>query len=979
MPAKRAGLVDRCREALSAGRPVAICAAPGMGKTTLCKQIALEYEQQRRVTDYRSLEGLEGRRLVAELRRVTRKVTRPRKSSISLMVFDDVPSLDDCDLERIRGCVTSMRKCGCATVLSFRPEAAQVLEFLSSPFVLSSMDLLVTSGEIARWDGCPDEEAAHHIAMLTGGIPLLVDEARHAALFGRQADSALPGLPEYLASCLRTSLMDEERRLRLAMLLMGKGSMEDVYACVGRVDLDTLRSLVTDEPILGLGSSLRSFCCPDAVTKGPLLAGCENAVRAAAPDLQETMVRVAALLLARGDARRAAFALRCCEDGAPKRDLVLEWPAELIECGELRLVRDVIRRADGSRDVDPDRFLLASSMVRSIDGDDAGARTRLAAVSPEGKGLRSWMQARALYVACLAKKVLITDDREDVICEDGLVGSGEGCSGDPLARAFLLHADVRVLVARGRVEEAYRRLLVGAARLDGNTFSSALLHEDMVLVGTLVGDMTVLDDASSEDSSTDFLMASGFGDQLVYQLAEREFLAGLAGESHPNEQADRALRVAARRGDFLVRAEVLLTKALGDVMDGTYPRAYVLAGQALETAEHLGARHLGGMSAAVEGLVEMCLDSTADLARLEEYRDWSGDVADLEAVMGVARCRQEGRCRRIQRAGRCPAAALPLLLIAIRSCDEVSDLVREVLPEDWLKDIDAFARRWRRLSGGQGDLGLDERPGGDCLEVHMLGGFGVRRNGKSVPKDGWRRKASRTLLELLMVSPQHEASRSLVCEALWPQSDLVTARNNIYSVMSVLRRAIGQRRDGTQFVILDNGYVRMATDCLRCDIDDFRAIAAEVLADDGDDLACVRACCELEGRFPGNIVVPPSDPTGTFAKCHDELAALYADAMIAGSEAAVRIGKATIAVRLARNASSVSPLREDIEECILKALITAGRIQEARSHYEAYARNAIAEAGVPPSTRLRRMVREMCEGGGETGWEYYEDDEYRDS
>ena len=75
----------------------------------------------------------------------------------------------------------------------------------------------------------------------------------------------------------------------------------------------------------------------------------------------------------------------------------------------------------------------------------------------------------------------------------------------------------------------------------------------------------------------------------------------------------------------------------------------------------------------------------------------------------------------------------------------------------------------------------------------------------------------------------------------------------------------------------------------------------------------------------------------------------------------------------------MSPLREDIEECILKALITAGRIQEARSHYEAYARNAIAEAGVPPSTRLRRMVREMCEGGGETGWEYYEDDEYRDS
>ncbi len=949
-----------------------------MGKTMLCRQVALEYEMEGRVSDYRSLEGLEGKRLVAELRRISRKVTRPRKASVSLMVLDDIPSLDDCDLERIRSCVTSLRRSGCAILLALRPEASQILEYLAEPLVLCSADLVVSTGELVHWDGCPDEEAARHMAMLTGGIPLLVDEARHSAMFGRQADVALPGLPKYLATCLRTSLMDEERELRLAMILMGKGSMEDVYDCVGRIDHETLRALVSDEPVLGLGSSLRSFRCVDAVASGALLPWCESAVRSAAHDLQATMIRVATLLFARGDAKRAAFALRCCKDGDAKWDLVLDWPAELIECGEQSLVRDAIGQM-GEGGAPSDRLLLASSMVRSIDGDDEGARAYLSGVTSEGMGLRPWVQARALYVTCLAYKVLVSDDRADANCEDGMVGSGEGCAGDPIARALLLHADVRVLLAQGRVEDAYRRLLVGVARLDGRTYSSALLHEDMLLVGTLVGDMTVLGDASSGGSSTDFLMTGGFGDQLVYQLAEREFLAGLAGESHPNEQADRALRVAARRGDTLAHAVILLAKSLGDVGRGALPRAYVLAAQALEVSERLGAGYVGGMAVAIEGLAELCLEGTTDLKRLDGYRDWSGGAAELEAVMSAARCRREGRLRRMDCAGRCPAASLPLLLVATRSCGEVSDLVCGVLPEDWLKDIDAFARRWRHVPAGKEDQGPDPQAKGDLLEVHMLGGFGVRRNGKSVPEDGWRRKASRTLLELLMVTPRHEVSRSLVCEALWPQSDLVTARNNIYAVMSVLRKAIGQRRDGTQFVILGNGYVRMATDCLRCDIDDFKALATEALSEGGDDLECVRACCELESKFPGNIVIPPSDPTGTFAKCHDELAALYADAMVAGSEAAVRIGKATVAVRLARNASSASPLREDIEECILKALIAAGRMQEARSHYETYARNAIAEAGVPPSTRLRRMVREMCEGGGETGWEYYEDDEYRDS
>ena len=956
---RRADQVEACLQGLAESHLVAICAASGMGKTALARQVAAEFGGDATPTSVISVDGLTGKRVIQAMKKESRVLKR--RCTTPLLVVDDVPSLDDYDVEHVAHAIHELMDSGTNVLLVLRPESEQIIEALGDVCVLTSSDLLVRSDELSRWGGLVSESESDEVLALTGGIPALVNEARHVGVPDGGSSMDFTGLPALVCTCLRRAIMEDERAMRLAMILLGHGTVSEVESCVRRFDHDIFRSLRDEEPLVGVGNSFRTFRCVGAISDAEPIY-CEEGLKAVSEELQDVVTASARVLLERGDAARAGFALRCCAEPAKRDDTVLSWPGSLINCGELDMVRDAVRRPDGVGAIDPDRLSVAASMVLSVEGRADEAEDALSGVADTARLSLQVAQARALLAACLLGKGRF--DPELSHEDDGspwVIADDPKKAPDKMTRALRRHVLVRLLCLRGRVEDAYRCLLIGSERTDEQLYSSALLCEDATIVGGLMGDVPSLRGTSSHERSLDFLMSGGFGDELVYQIAERESLMGITGQVRDGDQADRALRVASRRGDALVQAYVMVLKALGDIARGSNARAVVLLEQALRETKDMDVPYLRGVSKAARILVGLCVGEEMSEEAQDATRDEKGAVPELEVMAEVARHRRGGSPRRIATHERCPASALPFMMVAACLCGKVSERVRSVLPEGWVRDIDDFATRWEGLGEEvRPVVRAVERRRDDLLDIHMLGGFMVRSRGKDVPDDSWRRRAARTLLELLMIIPQHEVTRELACEVLWPQSDLYTARNNIYAVLTSLRKAIGQKKEGPQFIVADGGVIRVDQDLLHCDLDDFRQAATSVLAEGGDDLRCIRECCELEGRYTGNIAIPPSDPTGIFSKCHRDVAGLYSDAMVAGSEAAMRLGKATVSVRLARNAANIDPLREDVEECVVRALITAGRTREARFHYESYARKIISSMGVPPSSRLRRMVKEMC-------------------
>ena len=84
---------------------------------------------------------------------------------------------------------------------------------------------------------------------------------------------------------------------------------------------------------------------------------------------------------------------------------------------------------------------------------------------------------------------------------------------------------------------------------------------------------------------------------------------------------------------------------------------------------------------------------------------------------------------------------------------------------------------------------------------------------------------------------------------------------------------------------------------------------------------------------------------------------LYADAMVSGADAALRLKRVRTAARLAANALSVDDMREDAVIALVSALRASGRNAEADRRYKRYARRLSLTMGRLPSWRLRQVMR----------------------
>ncbi len=956
----RPHLVQAAVDLLASRGVLVLCAGPGMGKSSLAAQIATSETQMGR--DVRMLRLGDGT-ADDELKRLTRfsrslVVARGNGENVAAIV-EDVPPLDEHDLRRFQRAVAKLVRAGCPLVITLRPEAAQALDDLgTAAAIMRAVRLRVSEAELPSW--------GVHVAWpqafaLTCGVPALVDalaktdaESIAATVAGMGSPSIYDAeLRRQIAASMRSSIMDDERRLRLLMLLLGRGRIEDLEdesGLAGELALD----IAADEPFFGIDITRGSFSLAGWAHLASSPA-CREVLRELAADYQDVVESAVELLVLRDDFGRAGFACAMLSDPAQRARLVLPRAMRYLDAGHVGLVRDAAGYAEGDAQSHPE--LVARAALATLDGDEDACADLLARLPKPSSSLQQDQLALLddLHRACLANRRAVH------------MSAPIGPAQDASSR-FRRHVIIRALMVQGRFREAYDELLGARLGSGSRSLSETLLLADAECLDVLMGE-GIGQDGGPDYAAAELLRRMGLEDLALYHLDFLAAFQALSSREAEVEGQERCLLRAEQRGDKLLLCAMGCIAAIMDMRRASYLRAHLRCLKAGRLAAEVGAPFLQMLAQIVDALSSKPLGEVVAPINVQAAlpRGWQ----ELAGVMGA--CVSDDEAALFQEAQRLPAAGPPvgaevLLDLALHHLGSSSVALGVVLPATWRRAARLTPRAREEVHVERDDLA----PSVDLLEVRLLGGFDVRLGGEQIPLAMWGRGSARALLAALCIAHGHKLSRAEAIEMLWPELDYMRGRNNVYSAVSSIRRTIGQTSTGPQYLLgkeelmLDMAYVR-------CDVDQLEELAVKVLAREGGDLAVMKCCEAIQALYRGDLDIPIAENSQPIVARRSELRELYVDCMVTGAECALELDSVQRAVWFARSARRVDPLREDATALLMRAFARQGRILDARAAYEGYANELLAKASVPPSRSMRELAREVgATRGGEDGDEPFE-------
>ena len=951
----------------SMGKTVFIIAEPGMGKTYLTAQLIEYCDELGYKTHKRSFEDYPSDVACSRVTRYCRDLARKTaQGSRSLVVLDGIAPSDEAESLKEANAIKRLVSAGATVVICLRPEAEQLAEQFHSAVCLRGDDLMyrITYNE-------------SRAAQLTGGIPSLVSALRSDISMG---ESVAYTAPRYMAAVsdlvkktLRTHLPDEEYRIRLAMVLLGAGTIDDVVMVAGRCDIEQFVWLKRDAPLFGIDPARKTFDC-HGLRHVEVLEYCVNALQEAGSAERELVLRACGVLASRGQLRRSAAVCKLCSSRHDYKNACLTWGASYVMSGEAVMVRNAL---DAAR----------------LDGDDLGPKGRMALaavasiVGTSTECAEAFKDTDNLFLSTSNEVRLMRDAYVLRVCRDALkspnqaVGPLAAKIDDAAGMACLDHLRVVRLLASGRFSEAYTLLSNETVMRDPQTIPEMYLCQDLALAAGMTGATLDTKERRLLDAASAFTAHMGVKSVSVYSDAIRAIPEVLMSSETNTSAIEEAAVRAERGGDLFMQAVCLAVCAVVDVRTRALSRAHVRAGRASEIARMLEQEYL---ASAAEFVDAVALELLGESGALRCYCARRGRPEDL-MIVGCATARALGELEEhdgdtvIPAGTPCPKDSLWAIGMLARDCPEIWGMMRELVPPSWPETFRALVlRRSAELEVapdillGIGDYERTVAPGlteGEQLEllepdasqallrINILGGFALEHESEQLGEKVLDRRRARDLVALLALVPGHRIRRYRAIEVLWPHEDYYRGLRRLYESTGEVRRRL-MKFCGANVILSDRtqGSIGLDMSVVSCDLDDFERAARCAVAEDGDDFRVLEHAKRMVNVYANG----PDEHLTTLGqvirdRCQ-ELQTLYVDGAVAAGEAALRLGKAKLAVRYGEDAHRLGDLREDAMILLVRALRAAGRSHEIPDLFRRYSRELVDRRGMPPSNALRRAV-----------------------
>ena len=877
----------------AAPRAIALCAEPDMGADELLSETVALARQRGDKIIWRDFTSVAPNSVSRSLVRLAGLYSAPQQH-VLLGIRDLPPSDEGCVHRQVRA-LRRLVAAGVSVIFTLRPEARQLLEAFPECDVVGVADLLTDVGS-------SDLDVTRGISCLVRALGSASRETQPS----RVPVAYFDVLGDLLRSSLRPSLSDEERRLRLAMALLGSGASEELARLLGPTHVEMLADVREFAPLFGVADDLGEFRCltwsvPDA------LAVCLRDLAPTCALFSDVVQGVMTRLARRGDLERAAAIARLPEcSGA--LSVVVELAMEFVDVGELRLVQRAADAPGSGAGLADLRAVLASLDTRGACSLPAG----------QGGALRLFGDARRLLWGKVPRPMPDGLEREE----------------GPYRR-LAIHARACSLMLGGSFSEALQ-LLVGTDGDGRGSVSGMLLALDGELARILTGGHSERGGKAMRDAE-EFLSHHPLRG-LVGYLRVCEIVSALLEEG--DAELGRLAALHERSGGALVQVVALLAGSVADLREGSAARARVRASLAESVARGFDSDYLGRVARLMGDVSRFALGDELGPGEAQREPD---DLGAVCALVREAMSSEGGPQEQEPSSGAAvPWDALWLVRVLCRGIGQLSERVTGRLPLAWRRAVSSIEPAWPpqarpRPSGGADRREAEgaERPA-SLISVSLLGGFSLRVRGRRVPDAMLERRNIKSMLEYLVLHGGY-AKRFQIVEQVWPDCDYVSGFNRAYQTTSTLRAALTKIDPKADPIVASrtSGEVAVNMAMIDCDVIEFRELAREAV--DSDDAERSLACAKgAEKLYVGDLYLPPADGTGFVAATCLELRGLYADAMVEGSRSALALGHDRTAVRMAENAMRVDDLREDAVTALVRALQACGRGGEARRRRRAF-------------------------------------------
>ncbi|WP_165045203.1 BTAD domain-containing putative transcriptional regulator [Adlercreutzia sp. ZJ138] len=246
------------------------------------------------------------------------------------------------------------------------------------------------------------------------------------------------------------------------------------------------------------------------------------------------------------------------------------------------------------------------------------------------------------------------------------------------------------------------------------------------------------------------------------------------------------------------------------------------------------------------------------------------------------------------------------------------------------------------------------------LHVSLFGGLEVSIGEHRVDPMLFSRRKVRTLLALLVLNGGKEYSRDRLATLLWPDSSPTSARNNLYSIWSTLRKALSVPGGGCPYLIRQQQGLRIDATLLTSDVTEFDELCRTLLFESPGYGGWSHIHAQLKANFSEDLL-PSEDENEFIAGMRNSYRGRLVDALVSASKRLVGADEVREGLWFARAAVMRDRTREDAYDALMEAQLAAGQRTAALDTYFECRRVLINEMGIDPSPETVRMYRLIIE------------------
>jgi len=245
--------------------------------------------------------------------------------------------------------------------------------------------------------------------------------------------------------------------------------------------------------------------------------------------------------------------------------------------------------------------------------------------------------------------------------------------------------------------------------------------------------------------------------------------------------------------------------------------------------------------------------------------------------------------------------------------------------------------------------GSSRAPG---LELRLAGGFSVVRDGAVLSDGQLGSRKSRTLLKLLAVERPGLVPVDRIIEVLWADDPPAAAEQNVASLVSRLRGALGSDvilggRPGYRLAGPPEVSVDLDMAAQYCDQAERKLAASPAIA--------LAAAEQATALLSAGTALADEPYSSWVDPARGELRELLRRARLAGAEAALGVGDVRAAVRYAEAAMAADPLDETAHRWYMSACAAAGEPAKALVAYAALRERLAEELGADPAPETQEL------------------------